>query len=254
VAIAALFVAVCLPCLTSCEIDSLPEPEGIVAGTIRDVTAADGIYWTEQPSGFEINCHEDSWTGSETVNGQSFQGKADGTFYSCRIFAGTYTITPTQGAFHSVKGQTMEIRSNVETALTFDVIPYCTFHDVLIEKDPVTAGTVVIKFNVTTNPVADDPATDTDESVPATIRNWRLFATSRTPYVGANIFDADVSTSSDQPLTTADLGTADDLGRQITYSRAGFKAGTTYYLRLGARCKESTNDRYNMTKIVTISF
>jgi hypothetical protein len=142
----------------------------------------------------------------------------------------------------------VQVKSLQENKLVFDVIPYCSFHDVSIEKDPVTPGTVVIKFKVTTNPVLDNPETEGDESIPATIRNWRLFATSRTPYVGNNIFDADVSTASDQSLT------ASQLGQTITYSRSGFKAGTTYYLRLGARCTESPADRYNMTEIVKIEF
>jgi len=248
-AIVVLFAAVSLLCLTSCQIDTLDEPDGIVSGTIRDALNPGGTFWTEQPGGFEIECAEISWEGDEntTLGGQTFQGKADGTFYNCRVFAATYRIIPRNGAFHSAKAQRVEVQAGKEPNLVFDVIPYCSFHDVSIEKDPVTAGTIVVKFNVTTNSAPDDPLTEAIDSIPATIRNWRLFATSRTPYVGANVFDADVSLS-DQPLTVADLG------KTITYSRSGFKAGTTYYIRLGVRCVESTSDRYNMTEIVKMEF
>jgi hypothetical protein len=138
--------------------------------------------------------------------------------------------------------------SGKEIPLVFDVIPYCSLHDVVIEKDPVTPLTVKVSFRVTTNPVEDDPATEEDETRLATIQNWRLFATSRTPYVGNNIFDADVSTASDQPLTP------EQLGQPIVYVKSGYKPGTKYYLRIGARCKESTQNRYNMSKIFEIEF
>jgi hypothetical protein len=130
----------------------------------------------------------------------------------------------------------------------FDVIPYCSLHEVSVEKDPVKANSIVVKFKVTTNPVADDPDTEADETVNATIRNWRVFVTSRTPYVGANIFDADVSTASDQEMTESQLG------KTIVWTKSGFVPGTKYYLRIGARCTESPKDRYNMTKIYEIEF
>jgi hypothetical protein len=242
-------MACCL--LYSCEIDNVPEPDGIVSGTIRNAYAVndeDAVFWTEQPNGFEIVCTETSWTASETAGGQTFWGKADGSFYSCRIFAATYSIIPRNGAFHSAVAQDVEVRSGVEIPLVFDVIPYCSFHEVSVEKDPVKANTVVVKFKITTNPVADDPATEENETVKATIRDWRTFVTSRTPYVGANVFDADVSTASDQEITESQLG------ETIVWTKSGFVPGTKYYLRIGARCKESPNDRYNMTKIYEIEF
>jgi hypothetical protein len=245
-------MACCLLC--SCDIDTITEPDGIISGKIRNALATNAeeeIFWTEQPNGFEVVYLETSWTGSESRIGVSFWGKADGSFYNSRLFPATYTITPTNGAFHSAGyANEVEVRSGVETPqLVFDVIPYCSFHEVSVEKDPVKANTVVVKFQVTTNPVADNPDTEeVDETVKATIRNWRVFVTSRTPYVGANIFDADVSTASDQDMT------ASQLGETIVWTKSGFVPGTKYYLRIGARCTESPKDRYNMTKIYEIEF
>lgn len=233
--------------LSSCEIDTLDEPDGIITGVIRDTKAADGVFWTEQPNGVQISCTDLSWTESETSGGQTFWAKADGTFRNTKVFAAQYSIRPTNGAFHSAVTQEVEVKSNQETTLVFDVIPYCSFQEVSIAKDPNTSGAVLVKFKVTTNPVADNPATEADEAISATPRHWRILATSRTPYVGNNIFDADVSTT-DQTLTESQLGTL------ITYSKTGFKTGTTYYIRLGARCVESPQDRYNMTEIVKIEF
>jgi hypothetical protein len=239
-------------CFYSCEIDSAAEPDGIVSGVLRDAIALangeDPTFWSEQPNGYQISCHEYNWQGSETKENFTFWGKADGTFYNCRIFATDYDIRPDDGAFQSIENQRVKVASKGETRLTFDVIPYCSFHDVSIEKDPNTQGTLIVRFKVTTNPIADDPETEADESKPATIRNWRFFATSRTPYVGNNVYDTDVSTNSDQALTEAQLGT------EIVRVFTGFKPGVKYWVRIAARCNESSSGRYNMTKIYEITF
>ncbi|MDR1169709.1 MAG: hypothetical protein LBK97_02615, partial [Prevotellaceae bacterium] len=62
------------------------------------------------------------------------------------------------------------------------------------------------------------------------------------------VYDTDVSTNSDQALT------ADDLGKEIVSVRTGFKTGVTYYVRLAARCTETSSARYNMTKIYEVKF
>jgi hypothetical protein len=193
--------------LTSCELDSYVEPDGIVSGTLRDTKADDGIFWTEQPGGFQISCYETTWEGSETHGGQAFQGKADGTFYNDRVFAGIYNIIPLNGAFHSAKAQTIEIQSRKDPALVFEVTPYCSFHDVTMVPN-LSNGSVDISFRVTTNAIVDNPETpDVNETSTVTIQNWRFFASARTPYVGINTgaSDSDVSTGA-KSLTESQLG------------------------------------------------
>jgi hypothetical protein len=237
--------------LSSCEIDTVPEPDGIISGRIRNALATNGeddIFWSEQPNGFKITCTDLDWTESKMSGGVSFWGKADGSFYNCKLFAVKYSITPTNGAFHSAVAQEVKVESGKDIPLIFDVIPYCSLHDVLIEKDPDNPLAVKVSFSVTTNPVADDPATEEDETITATINNWRLFATSRTPYVGNNIYDPKVSIASDQPLKT------EQLGQSIVYVKSGFQSGVKYYLRIGVRCSDSPEGRYNMSKIFEIEF
>jgi hypothetical protein len=239
-------------CFYSCEIDSITEPDGIVSGVVRDAIALangeDPTFWSEQPYGYEIGCNEYNWQGSNTKGSYMFWGKADGTFYNCRIFATVYDINPSNGAFHAVEKQRVTVVSKKETKLTFDVIPYCSFHDVSIEKEPNTPGALVVKFKVTTNPIADDPETEADESKTATFRNWRFFASSRTPSVGNNVYDTEVSTNNDQTLTEAQLGT------EIVRVFTGFKPGVKYWVRIAARCQEPSSGRYNMTKVYEIEF
>jgi hypothetical protein len=235
--------------LTSCELDSYAEPDGIVSGTLRDTKADDGVFWTEQPNGFQIVCTETSWTASETPGGQTFWGKADGTFNNDRVFAATYSIMPRNGAFHSAKAQSVEVKTRKDPSLVFDVIPYCSFHDVVIKQD-LPNRSVHITFTLTTNAIVDNPETpDVDETSPVTIQNWRLFASARTPYVGNN------SGANDSDVSTGAISlTNSQLGQTITYTKSGFKAGTTYHLRLGARCVETPGGVYNMTKIVKMEF
>ncbi|MDR3093451.1 MAG: DUF3823 domain-containing protein [Bacteroidales bacterium] len=218
--------------------DNYDEADGIITGTVIDVTTGEGLV-TEQPNGFLIYCREDSWTASEEKPGQDFWGKADGTFRNTRIFAGSYSVYPKDGPFHPADTIPVEIRSGKETKVNFEVTPYCSFSEVVIEKSTTNSQAVVVSFKVNTHALPGEPAT---------IRNYRIFASNRTQFVGNNVYDESVSSPSDVALTESDLGTT------ITVTATGFQAGKTYYIRIGARCKESPQSRYNMTRVVSLSF
>ncbi|GHT46011.1 hypothetical protein AGMMS49965_23340 [Bacteroidia bacterium] len=230
---------------SACEIDNYDEADGIISGTVIDKTTREGLQ-TEQPNGFLIYCREDSWTGSEEKRGQDFWGKADGTFHNIRIFKGSYSVRPQDGAFHTVDTKPVEIRSKSEAKVDFEVTPYCSFSDVDIRKDPTNAERIIATFTIHTHAVLPDE--------PATFKDYRLLATNRTPYVGNNVYDEDVSTAITK-LTAAQKTEMDASGVvSITVSKSGFKAGKTYYIRVAARCDESPQARYNMTKVVMLTF
>ncbi|MDR3095100.1 MAG: DUF3823 domain-containing protein [Bacteroidales bacterium] len=233
---------------SGCEIDNYDEADGIITGTVMDVTTGEGLV-TEQPNGFLIYCREDSWTASEEKRGQDFWGKADGTFRNTRIFKGSYSVYPKDGPFHTADIDTIpvEIRSGKEAKVDFEVTPYCSFSEVIIQQSSTNSAAIVVSFKVTTNVLL---GSDGDTISHATIQNWRLFASNRTQFVGANVFDTDVSSMQDENLTAAQA----DGSVTITKTFTGFKAGKTYYLRIGARCKESPQSRYNMTRVVSLSF
>ncbi|KAA6336422.1 hypothetical protein EZS27_015417 [termite gut metagenome] len=238
-----LFIASAL-ILSSCENDNYAEPDAGIQGTVTDIITGKSLL-TEQPNGFQIRNKEISWNGTDIViddpdlYSRKFWGRADGTFTNTKMFAATYQITPVNGAFHTVDIQTVELKSGKMTTIDFNVLPYVSFSNVSIVKDPANSLGIIATFTVNVHAT---------ESEPATIRNYRLFATNRSPYVGAFAFDDAVSSANDVALTPAQLG------NPITIKQAGFVKGKTYYLRLGARCKESPQDRYNMTEIVKLEF
>jgi hypothetical protein len=227
---------------SSCEIDNYAEPDGHITGTLIDAITGQP-YITEQPNGFRVNCRWAAWSGDETSASQSFWGKADGTYNNDKIFAGTLIVGVGNGSFHNIPSDTLEVRSKKTTVHDFTVTPYVSFYDVSIVKDPNTAGGAVITFTLRTNPLY---AADTVQSA-ATIRDYSIFATQRSSKVGINVFDSDVSVINTR-LTEADLG------KPIVVRKSGFKSGATYYIRVGARCNESTDARHNMTEIVKLEF
>lgn len=238
-----LCLAFCLS-LSSCEIDNYAEPDGTLRGELID-SITRKPYISEQPNGFQISCVIQGWEGSATVGSQTFWGKANGTFNNSKIFAGVYNVYPQAGGFHtaSVKRELLEIRSKQVTAHNFTVMPYVSFSDVSITKDPDVTDGIIATFTLNTNTLY---AADTVRSV-ATFRDYIVFATDRTPLVGVNYYDAEVSIG---PVEAGD----GILGTPITVRKRGFKPNTTYYLRVGARCKESPNAAFNMTETVTLQF
>jgi hypothetical protein len=231
---------------SACEIDNFDEADGIISGTVTDVITGQPLS-TEQPGGYKVFFTEESWTGSEEKFGQSFWGKANGTFYNSRIFAGTYTVSLIEGPFHTVAKKEYEVRSKKETKMEFEVLPYCSFSEVTIEKDPTNAKAVIAKFKVNVHGIEGIEGDEENPAEPATPKHYRLFATSRTPFVGYTNYDDAVSTT-DQTLKVENLNTT------ITIRKTGFLSDRTYYLRLGARCVESPENRYNMTEIIKIEF
>lgn len=231
---------------SACEMDNYDAPDGGIRGTLYD--ALTGLpYISEQPNGFRISSSILTWQGAESASGQAFWGKADGTFNNDKIFAGTYRVYPGSGGFYGVKQDTVVINSNQMTEHDFYVTPYVSFRDVSIVEDPNAPGTVVATFTIHANvEMAYDPVQGIDTvKTKATIRDYQFFASKRTAKVGVNAYDDDVS-NVPKTLTTADLDVP------IVVRKTGFKAGTTYYIRIGARCTESPDARYNMTEIFKI--
>jgi hypothetical protein len=213
----------------SCEVDNYEGPDGTLTGNVIDAVTGNPIL-TEQPNGFRIRYKEISW--SETATDQYLWGKPDGTFNHTKLFAGTYEITAVEGAFVTPATQQVEIKSGGVTTATFTVTPYVSFSNVSIVKEGATSvkATFTINRNV-------------PEAAP---QDYRIFASSKTPYVGTNSggSESDVSLSA-TPFTEADLGTP------IVVTLNNYVAGKTYYIRIGARCTNSSS-RYNMTEVFEI--
>jgi hypothetical protein len=220
---------------TSCEVDNYAEPDATITGTVTDAITGKGLS-TEQPNGFQIRHEQTSW--SDTPTPLYFWGRADGTYTNTKMFAGTYKITPYNGAFVIPDPKTVELKAGAVASADFTVTPYLSFSNVSIVK---TGATAKVSFTISKN-VSD-----------ATLSDYRVFATSQTPYVGNNnnCFETAVSTGT-IPLSDAMLGVP------IEETLTGFQTGATYYIRVGARVKSegghNISSRYNMTEVVVINY
>jgi hypothetical protein len=213
--------------LVSCEADNYEGPDGTISGRVIDSVTGNPIL-TEQPDGFRIRYDEVSWSDSPVA--QFFWGKADGTFQNNKLFAATYEVTPVEGAFVTPEPKKVEVKAGGTTSVDFTVTPYISFSNVSVVKSQ--ANTVKYTFTLSRN-------------VPsANLQDYRIFATSKTPYVGTIVFESAISTGI-VALTEADLG------KPIEVEIGNYVAGATYYVRIGARCENATG-RYNMTEVFTI--
>jgi len=213
--------------LGSCsKVDNYDAPDGTLTGSVIDNVSKKPIV-TEQPNGFRIKYSEISW--SDAPIAQYFWGKANGTFNNTKLFAGKYQITPVEGAFVEPQPQTVDITSGGVSKADFTVTPYISFSGVSIVKN---GSNVTATFTLTKNVVGSTP------------QNYRVFATSATPFVGTVAFDSAVSTG-EIKITDGDFG----VSKVVTLDK--LVAGRKYYIRIGARCT-NTSGRYNFTEIVTI--
>jgi hypothetical protein len=224
-----------LAAFTSCEVDNYALPDATITGTVIDAKTGKGLV-TEQPNGFQIRHEQISW--SDTPSPLYFWGRADGTYTNTKMFAGTYKITPYNGAFVIPEAQTVELKSGSSTQVDFTVTPYLSFGNVSIVK---VGSTVEVTFTISKN-VSD-----------ATLNGYRVFATSKTPYVGNNTNCYETSVSTGEVALTEDM-----LDKPIKETLSGFTSGKTYYIRVGARVNAADGHnpsfRYNMTEIVSITF
>lgn len=212
----------------SCEkLDNYDDPKERLTGRLTDQMTGDALI-TEQPNGFRIKMSEISW--SDNPEPEYFWGKADGTFNNTKIFAGTYEITPVEGAFFPVEAQILEIKGTVE--IEFKVIPYLSVSVADIKR--INDETIEITYTIARKQIGDK------------ILDSRVFI-STNPNVGTNILDNDLSPLKD----LKDIPDEEILQTTFKETIKGFVKGKTYYVRVGART-DNANKRYNFTKVIKV--
>lgn len=212
----------------SCEkLDNYDDPKERLTGRLTDQMTGDALI-TEQPNGFRIKMSEISW--SDNPEPEYFWGKADGTFNNTKIFAGTYEITPVEGAFFPVEAQILEIKGTVE--IEFKVIPYLSVSVADIKR--INDETIEITYTIARKQIGDK------------ILDSRVFI-STNPNVGTNILDNDLIPLKD----LKDIPDEEILQTTFKETIKGFVKGKTYYVRVGART-DNANKRYNFTKVIKV--
>ncbi len=220
--------------LSSCKLDNYDEPDGTITGRVIDSVTGEPIV-TEQPDGFRIKLEEISW--SDAPRPEYFWGKADGTFNNIRLFSGTYKVTPVEGAFDTPGAKEVNITSGGVTTVDFTVTPYISFSDVSIVK---SGDNIEVSFKLTKN-IQD-----------ATLQDYRIFATYKTPFVGTVIFESAIYSGDNNPKNSNPIKlTEADLNKTLTETLDKITPGKLWYVRVGARCSNSSS-RYNMSKVFPI--
>lgn len=221
-----LFVAVLM---VSCEkLDNYDNPKEVLTGRVIDQVTGEALD-SEQPNGFRIKLSEISW--SDNPQPEYFWGKADGTFNNTKIFAGTYEISPVEGAFFDVEPQRVEIKGEVN--VEFKVIPYLTVTASAIKR--VDAGTLDVTYTISRSKVG------------AKIIDARVFV-SKNPNVGSNIIDNDLS-----PMRNfKEVADVEVLNMTFKETIKGLESGKKYYVRVGART-DNASKRYNFSKVTEVN-
>lgn len=214
--------------LISCEkLDNYDEPKETLSGRLIDQTTGENLI-TEQPNGFRIKMSEISW--SDNPEPEYFWGKADGTFNNSKIFAGTYQLSPVEGAFFTVEPQTVEIKGSVN--VEFKVIPYLSVSVNDIKR--VDDESLEVTYSITRKQVGDK------------ILDSRVFV-STNPNVGTNILSNELSPIKD----FKDIPDEEILKQNFKETIKGLTKGKSYYVRIGART-DNTSKRYNFTQTIKI--
>lgn len=228
------FAAVLMP--VSCiEVDNFEEPEAHFTGRIIDSTT--GLNLLADQGECRVRIFEKSY--SLNPGPQDIPLKQDGTFNNKRLFNGTYDIVP-EGAWWPQDTVRLGIGRNTVTK-DFEVTPYLTLFDF---KAELQDGKLVMSCRI------DAPI---KEGLPQ-IMDIRPFL-SLNQFCGAGNCIAAYSSLDEYKQSI--MKTWDKLdkledGKSKVYTFNVFvKPGYTYFVRMGARVKD-TFQKYNYTGIIKI--
>ena len=219
--IIALFCLVFL--VTACfDIDNYVGPEETFTGEITDLNTGKPL----QTSNYDcmIKLEEISW--SDKPEPLKFTSRPDGTFMNTKVFKGRYVVTPVDGPFFPIVGDTIDI-SGVTTH-NFVVVP---FLNVSIVNFQQTGTSVTVDFKISSSKNAYKV---TDAQV--------FVATTSFVSDGTSILEYKQSVNLNPVTNTVVYAT--------TYSKTinNLKSGRTYYIRVGARSNDPVSKKYNYSE------
>lgn len=223
--------------LTSCEKDNYDAPSASIMGQVSDHNGKP-LQTAMAKGSMAIRVLEISFANGDesvVVTPQDLNMQQDGGYENHKLFAGTYEVTPWQGAFYEdVETQTVELRSGKTTTVNFTVTPYL---DIEWIKAPYidAGGFMRASFKFKRNEKAGLTKPDVLDAC-----IW----ISRTQYCGT-----EGDSNYTPPVTKI---TADMEGQEIELKSAkAIKYSMKYWVRIGARCNDKYQ-KYNFTDIKTI--
>lgn len=228
--------------------DNYAAPNAGITGTLTD--ASTGQPYQSGPGDERMYVLQTNYTAGTPIPFY-WNIEPNGLFNNSQVFAGTYKIYPTDGAFvplvYTSNGsivdngsKTVQVNAKATTTVNFTVTPFLKVEWV---GDPVinANGTVTINCKFTrgtTDPLWTFNVTDV------------FFYVSNTSFVSNGSYDNLLSTD----VTYS--GTAGNalLGTTVSItSKAALGVHQGYYLRVGARTADNVNKRYNYTTVKLIN-
>ncbi len=216
-----LFLIVIGLIFSACSLDNYDLPQESIQGKLIDKNG--DAFISEQPNGFKIQLYE-----GDSPEKFSFWGKADGTYKNTKIFKGTYSIQPIEGAFFPIEPKTLTIKGN--STVDFEVVPFLYITATIINSNSDVKAT----YRITQSPGAGK------------IKMARLLVSKWNPNVGMNYLDYETTRALDGTSDTAITGTD-----YVDYVKGILVSGVTYYARV-AVLAENTSGRYNFSPVVKI--
>lgn len=224
----------------SCEKDNYDAPEAAISGQITDQNGKP-LQTSVGTGSMSLRIVETSFSHGDSsivVTPQYLNMKQDGSFQNIHLFAGTYEVSPWQGAFYenddALQTQTIDLKNGRESNVDFKVTPYLDLEWV---KEPYMAsdGKLYASFKFKRNKKDGYAMPDLLDAC-----IW----ISRTQYSGTE------GDGNYTPPTTK--LTAIQEGEEITLSsKIAIKYAMKYWVRIGARCNDKYQ-KYNFTDIKEI--
>jgi len=224
--------------------DNYPAPNGTVNGTITD--SATGQPFQSGPNDERLYVLQTNYKKGTAIPFY-WDVQPSGIFNNSKVFADTYQIYPTDGAFvplvYTSNGnlvdngsKMIDVKPSATTTVNFTVVPFLKVEwmgDPVINSD----GTVSVQCKFTrgtTDPHWIFNVTDV------------FFFISNTQYVSSGSYDNTLSTD----MTFSGAAGNNLLGTTITLtSKDTLESDRKYYIRIGARTADNVNKRYNYTEV-----
>jgi Protein of unknown function (DUF3823) N-terminal domain/Domain of unknown function (DUF3823_C) len=220
------------------KVDNYAAPNATFQGNIIDSVTGQNLL--TETGGAEIELLQTSWVANPDP--YYIPSKQDGSFQDTRIYSGSYSVIPTQGAFWPIADT---LKTPIKGAITqnFTVVPYLEITNL---QDSVNADSLVMTCNL----MCPEP-----NGLPEVLEIWPFV--NSTPFVGSgsSIPNYTISDNTNPSYNLATINSNWNATIAATTYRLvvhGLLPGRTYYARLGVRVNDSYK-KYDFSPIVTFT-
>lgn len=220
------------------KVDNYSAPNAAFEGNIIDSVTGKNLLI--ETGGGEIELLQTSYNNNPDP--YYIPAKQDGSFEDTRIFSGSYSVIPTQGAFWPI-ADTFKTQIGGATTHNFTVVPYL---EITNFTDTANADSLVMTCQLVA------PYTN---NLPEVLEIWPFV--NSTPFVGSgsSISNYTISDNTNPSYNLAAINSNWNATIAATTYRLvvhGLLPGRTYYARLGVRVNDSYK-KYDFSPIISFT-